>query len=226
MIRIAIAMCVMTATATAGGSHCHDSTEIVGYTHCRRYGSWGFDHGATDITLDTGGFLMFQRVVVPESHGTAMSVRLDGARRIRDAVGGGFRSVIGVGDLSVGVEESVVHGIANAGVTSPDLPPFPSSLDVLALHVVVGVRTFALATTLRAELAVGGESSHTSGPCESNTCLATSAGQFSTELRVRADRWISRYVTLGVRVGANVIAIGELSFAIVVTGHDVAYDGW
>jgi hypothetical protein len=219
---------------------CEEISDVVGYSMCRRFGSWDAG-GRPSIRVSAG--TSFHRLPVsalsfrgsanhPES--TAMSYHLIGAPGDERASGGSFdlqlTTLLGR-HLYAGLEGSV-GALTTTRLDSPTssapLIVEPGSLFYLSGSALAGAAVSAGGFRLRGEVGVGVRAVGLTVETRHDDCVASSTSYDSAFLvrpRVAAERWMTPWVSAGASVGTNLLERGETSVGLFLAGHLRAFDG-
>ena len=205
-IAFALALCAP-ALAHARGRHCHETSPVVGYQRCGRFGST-WSAGPT-LAIDVGA--------------TALSLALGPGDRAL-AYGGTFgerfhlsRWLYLGGDMTMGA--IAMPPIASAAArdatmasttTSTMIGGFGQAVFVLGAERALGPLAFGLE----------------SGPGLRIVELSPNDGlaQFVFDARVRAVAWVSPHWSLGVQASADLAHPGSYALGVFLGGHLIAYD--
>jgi hypothetical protein len=182
---------------------CRETERTLGRRTCGRFGDWST---ATRIPPLSMGWLALARSRPPLATSSSIARGKLSPERGDAApmVGPGLRFTIG-GTWYAGFEVSV--GFAGA----PRYPAFG------AVHAVLGARAWLERSTLSLEIAPGGLVVTSSEATETAT-------RGAIELRVRADRWLSPWFTIGGFAGVDPFA-REVSAGVSFAYHARAFDG-
>jgi hypothetical protein len=234
---------------SAGGEvvpACSDSSDIIGYRHCTKFGAWSNTLGLPEIFVELGVASERFGSQISTTEGTLahgeeqFSYRVtgpDGGRnadtavltKLRVGVGAGRWLYLG-GELGVGglVEAAPAAAeMTSAGIFgTPEIAQRGGVVaDVLGF---VGARGSAGNAVLSVELAGGVrsvgyrfESQYKS--CEQSAFVTTVAG--IAEARARAEWWLSPRFAAGAVAGASVIERGSWTAGVYVGFHTRAFGG-
>jgi len=215
-VAIAIAVAVVAAApATAAARGCRDSSTTIGISKCHHYGTWdpGFPLA---LELD-----LFERSVdLGHVDTIADSIHYVGELGRVHATGAMLR-------FYASLSRHVYVGLLVTAARSADLPPvayenpnagvgFTSNIGAVIYDgALVGVRAaigrLQLGAELSPELVIG-------TPAGSET-----VGELNA--RLSADVWLTSTVTIGARLGVDVIAPGDRTVGLGVGVHFAAFDG-
>ncbi len=134
---------------------------------------------------------------------------------------------MGVVRVLVGIGHTLyVGGELNGGVPSVPSVPAATTSTIFAPSLVAGVHTDFLRIGFSTELAVGilGEDFDY---CPVTNCMdiRKSDTRFLLEARVGADLYVSRYWTIGVKLGKSLVDPGDSTFMLTTGIHLRAMDG-
>lgn len=221
---------------------CYDSSDVVGYRRCSSYGSrWAIPEHLPALALELTTWTARIDLAdveaggaVHHSFGDDYNYRVVGADLGGSALANGLKLRL-VGHhrgLYLGVEGAVAHLGADrrttSMATSDGITAMTSSADTLVMGgAVVGIARGYGRVALGAELMGGArgvvvEAESVRGACE--TTDTTVVGHAVVEGRVRADVWLTPWVTVGAYAGKDVLD-GQASAGLSLGGHLRAFDG-
>ncbi|MBK9037300.1 MAG: hypothetical protein IPL61_39665 [Myxococcales bacterium] len=227
---------------TSAAPACYDTTDVHGYRQCSSFGAgWAIPEHMPALALelstwsarvdfgdvDVGG-------TVHHSFGADYAYRVVG-EDLGDqalATGAKLRLLGHRGRVYVGIEGGVAAVMADDRTqqmaTSDAMTSLRSSADTMIMGgAVLGVDHPMGRLSLGAELMAGGqglvvEATSVRGACE--TTERHVVGRGLVEGRVRADVWLTPWITVGGFAGKDVIS-GQTSAGLGIGGHIRAFDG-
>jgi hypothetical protein len=246
MIRVLLALVVMTGTAAAG--HCHETSPIVGRRHCGHFGTrwahvWftGFDaEGAIAFEHLTFGDLHDSGTLSSPTSTAGYHVALaPGIRHTMSALGPRFGYGLRTVHALIGVEATFTFAFdgPRSSLDVDGMDPRSSStasvfdgVGLLGLHqragdfelsavVAIGFRTLELPQSLP-----DGFTTCANGATGKSCGLSLVDNHWLVEPRLRADLWIYPQTTLALTAGYDVIERGE-SLGLSIMVHGVSFDG-
>lgn len=221
---------------------CEDSSDVVGYRRCSSYGSrWAIPEHLPALALELSSWTARIDLADVEAGGTVhhsfgddYNYRVVGADLGGSALANGLKLRL-VGHhrgLYLGVEGAVGHLGADRRTTpmatSDGLTAMTSSADTLVMGgAVLGIDRGYGRVSLGAEVMGGArgvvvEAKSVRGACE--TTDTTVVGHAVVEGRVRADVWLTPWITAGAYAGKDVLD-GQTSAGLSLGGHLRAFDG-
>lgn len=221
---------------------CEDSSDVVGYRRCTSYGAgWAIPEHLPALALELSSWTARVDLAdvdvggsVHHSFGDDYNYRVVGADLGGSALANGLKLRV-VGHhrgLYLGVEGAVAHLGADRRTTpmatSDGLTQMTSSADTLVMGgAVVGIARGYGRVALGAELMGGArgvvvEAQSARGACE--TTATSVAGHAVLEGRVRADVWLTPWITVGGYAGKGLVD-GQASAGLSLGGHLRAFDG-
>jgi hypothetical protein len=231
--------------APVGG--CIDDTDVHGYRHCTKFGSWSGNLGLPPIFVELGsnmrqftsglpqqqgqvthGLESFAyRVVMPQSSNASIDTAATTMLRLGFIPSHGLYTAL----------EGELGGLTSAASASTEMTStgtfggprvVQQGALVLGAYGVAGVRGSIGRATLAVEGAGGVRSTRyhfdsTYHACESTSTIAVNQGV--VEARARAEVWMGPWFTLGATAGANLLARGDWLAGLYVGFHSRAYAG-
>ena len=221
---------------------CYDSSDVVGYRRCSSYGSrWAIPEHLPALALELTSWTARIDLADVEAGGTVhhsfgddYNYRVVGRDLGGSALANGLKLRL-VGHhrgLYLGVEGAVAHLGADRRTTqmatSDGITAMTSSADTLVMGgAVLGIDRGYGRVSLGAELMGGArgvvvEAESDRGACQSTD--TTVVGHAVVEGRVRADVWLTPWITVGAYAGKDVLD-GQASAGLSLGGHLRAFDG-
>jgi hypothetical protein len=223
------------ALAHAGHHHCRESSSIVGYEICSRYGLWGFgsrlsfDLGVSSLRLDARDI---DADATPP--GTRMQLRyaaVAGDDRPVTAAGGRMRYAIGLGRtfyLTSQIDLASITGGPDLAAdtssrgTSPMVTETSGGL-ILQCAFLVGVHRRLGPVSFGAEVGPAIRAAFFSLHDVAGASPAVQAW-VAPVAQPAVDIWLSPQLTLGVQAGVDLAEPKNLSAALVLGMHLTPYD--
>jgi len=226
---------------------CEDTSDVVGFRNCRKFGSWGTNTRTPQITLEAGvigrrfGSLLggqigtvlhgseqfTYRVSGQPSSGAAVDTALLSSLRASVGLPRGFYTAVEVDVGGLAQPGAVSAEMMTNGVFgSPDLQQKRGFVvDGLG---AVGVRGSTHAGGLGVELAGGVRSVSYSYESIYHNCeSATSVRAYApvAEARARGELWLGPWLTAGVTIGTSVLESHTWMGGLYLGVHTRAYNG-
>jgi hypothetical protein len=225
---------------------CIDDTDIVGFRHCRKYGTWArstrfprlfFELGSNVRQFSTGlaartstvahgsERFAFKTVMAPSEVGRDTAV----TSALRVGVGIGRRAYVGT-ELELGalVSPAAAHAemMTSGSLGTPSIAQERgSALGALGLG---GYRAHAGRATFAVEAAAGVRSARyhytsTYHDCVDTTTITKTTGVI--EARARVETWLGPWMTAGATVGSSLISRGDWMGGAYLGFHTRAFGG-
>jgi len=233
------------SSSSSTTSACTETTDIVGYRECARFGTWGVALRIPRITIETG---MAVRRFANHLGGASGSVThgderftyrvvMPGHREALDTtVSWTARGTVGSRHLYAGLEVELggVADPAAAGTQMESTGAFGSptlSQDSgieLGAYGVAGARMSSTHGALAAELAGGVRTISYQFASSYHDCQQTSMIEDTrgvVEARVRGELWVSPWLAVGATVGNSMIARDDWMAGVYLSAHSRAYGG-
>jgi hypothetical protein len=233
-----------------GGGHgteaCADSSDVVGFRHCRGYGAWGTNPRVPHLTIEGGVIVRRFGSLLDHQTGTvahgdeAFSYRvIDVGRtqRLDTAVLSTLRLDLDLGHALYVAAEADLGGLAQAAPAPTEMlssgtlgtPELQQERGfVFDTAGVIGIHGATHAGGLGVELAGGvravSYSFHSRYvSCEQSTTITAVAP--IGEARVRGELWLSPWLTAGVALGTSVIEQHTWMGGVYLGVHTRAFGG-
>ncbi len=246
MMRALVAVALASGTAMAG-SHCHETSPIVGRRHCGAFGTRWAHHWINDLlAIDLGIAYDHVHLASLDQTGTLSSSSTTasyhatlGPGHTLSALGPRYSLGFRGEHVIVRGEVTIAFGIdAPRSTTQVDgfAPLTSSSATLFDGAGVLGLQTRAGPLELGAQVALGVRSislpqhvpdgfTTCAGGATGKSCgLGLASDSLLVEPRLRADLWLSSQLTLALTAGYDVIERGE-SFAVTLSVHGSPFDG-
>lgn len=244
-----VALLLVCRVADASGSHCHETSPIVGREHCAGFGArWAHDGWFGLIVYEVA--LAYEHVAIDpiDARGRVFSATqtagyhiglADGTRHHFDGLGPRMRFGYRAPHLTFVFEITAAFPLASpTTVTEVEgFAPAPGSGGSLFdLAGVAGYHRRWGALQVGGELATGvrtivldgapppGFTTCAGGATGKNCYLAPWDDRLLVEPRARVDWWVTPQLALGLSGGIDVAARGE-SLSLMIGYHLAAYDG-
>lgn len=220
-----------------GGSSdaaCADLSDVVGFRNCRRFGSgWA----ASPVRLHIGPEVRWMSIpwlgedLVAGHEDFNIPYRLEnlGADGGGAPFGGFVLGLTGVidGRFYMGGEVSIHMAGPGAPVQLGDLEVRRTLAGMVGAAITGGLSFRFGPLVVRGELALGGRLGALSYTTTHGTCVNTESLLLAVpvlEPRLRMDLFMSRFVSVGLALGANVASPGEMGASLNINFHGGSYD--
>ncbi len=221
---------------------CYDTSDVVGYRRCSSYGSrWAIPEHLPALALELTTWTTRVDFADVDVGGTAShSFGADYNYRVVGGDLGGSALANGLKLRLVGHHRGLYAGVEAGGAhvdvparttpmaTADGMTELTSSADTVVMGgAVLGIDRGYGRVSLGGELFAGGrglgvKATSRRGACE--TSATHIAGHAIVEGRVRADVWLTPWITVGAYAGKDVID-GQASAGLSLGGHLRAFDG-
>jgi len=228
------------------GQRCEETSDVVGYRQCTKFGAWGMNTRVPHLTIE-GGVLVRQFVsrldgqIGTFSHGSeSFSYRaITGApsRVLDTAVLSTLRANIGLSHGLYAAAEVDLGGLAAPGRAATEMMSSGVFGDpelrqdggfVVDSLATVGLRSSGHAGSLAVELSGGMRAVSYGFHSRYHDCVAASsvlAYAPVAEARARGELWLSPWLTAGVTVGTSVLEARTWMGGLYLGVHTRAFGG-
>jgi hypothetical protein len=230
----------------SGVRACEDTSDVVGYRRCTKFGAWGTNLRMPHIIIEAGVIVrqfgsLLDSQVGTVAHGDESFVyrvvSRTGGRPIDTAVLSTMRAGIGLSHGFYAAVEADLGGLAQPGAATTEMMS-TGVFGTPALHQERGFVVDTLATAgvhgaigaagLGVELSGGLRSVSYSFQSDYHTCeQSTGIAAFApvAEARARGELWISPWLTAGVTIGTSVIEQHTWMGGLYLGVHSRAFGG-
>jgi hypothetical protein len=224
---------------------CEDTSDVVGYRHCRKFGTWGLSQRSPRFFFDAGILVRRFDSLLGNQSGTVAHGAESFTYRVLAPTGGRPLDTAVLSTMRVGAGlphglytalEVDLGGLAQPGRAATEMstgelgtPSFRQHRGLIVDSLgAVGVHGSTHGGMLGLELAGGMRAVfyafHSSYlGCEQGTSVSAYAP--IAEARVRGELWLSPWLTGGVTAGTSVLESGTWMGGIYLGVHTRAFDG-
>jgi hypothetical protein len=232
---------------TSRAGSCIDDTDVHGFRHCTKFGTWGKNLSVPRLFIEVGtsvrnfesgigerngtvqhGFEQFSyRVVMPPSEGAANDVAATTNLRLGFGIGHGLYSGL---EFEIGGVVAPAQAQTEMMTTGTYGAPNVTQQNALYLGFtgIGGYRVSGRRGSIALEGAGGLRSvryhfQSNYHLCEQSTTFVSNRGVI--EARARGELWLSPWLTAGVTLGTNVLDQGDWMAGLYLGAHSRAFAG-
>jgi hypothetical protein len=225
--RLAIVMLLgFAGVAEAHGHACQEVSKVMGYSSCRRFGTWSIpfsmftEVGASMLKYDVDGINAAMR-----SAGVAPSPVSATLGTWRTAVSIAWfyaGDELGIGSVTGGPR--LISGTMPVNQSFAVVQPAESSGFVIQDAVLLGARAHVGPLSIGGEMAIGFRIGDYQSPSLPAPLYDTTEASFLLEARAKADLWVNTWLTVGAMASVSMLDVHNVGVGLTLGFHMMPYD--
>lgn len=205
-------------------SSCHEVSKVMGYSHCRRFGTWSIPFS---VFTELGASVLHF-----DLDGVSDAMRAAGVSPKLSATVGTWRTAVSIAWFYTGDEIAIGGVTSGPRLTSGTAPivafaavqPSDTTGFVIQDALFAGARTHEGPLTIGAELAFGFRIADSKSPVLPAPMYETVGGSFLFQARAKADVWLTTWLTVGAVASISVLDPHDVGLGVTFGFHLMPYD--